>query len=119
MAVSAPTHTSARTAEEQIIARLERDLRGLRDSDLAAQREITRLTQANDALNEQLRDANDRIASVSRDVEHLYLGASMDLERQADRFNAVRRIRERLDPMIAQSPPFTVHSPPRIAAGAH
>lgn len=117
--MSAPTPTAATTAEEQIIARLEADLRGAVQQGVVDAREITRLTQANEALNDQLREANDRIASVSRDVEHLYLGTTMDLQRHADRFNAVRRIREQLDPTLAQSPPFTIHPPPRTAAGAH
>jgi predicted nucleic acid-binding Zn-ribbon protein len=106
------------TAAEELIEQLQRDLRGLRDQGLVDAREITRLTQANEGLNAQLREANDRIADASRDIEHLYLGATMDLQRHTDRFNTVRRIREQLDPTLAQSPPFTIH-PPRAAAGAH
>lgn len=97
---------------------LQGDLRGVRNQGLADAREITRLSQANEALNEQLRELNDRLAAASCDVEHLYVAASLDLERQTDRFNTVRRIREQLDPALAQSPAFTIHPQPRAAAGA-
>lgn len=76
---------------------------------------------AMETLDEQrvatITELKNRLAAVCADVEHLYLGASMDLERHIDRFNAVRRIREQLDPALVT---FTTDARiARAANGAH
>lgn len=104
-------------ALQQHVDALDADLRGLRDQGLADAREISRLRDANEGLNAQLRELNARIAATHRDVEHLYVGAAMDLDRHTERFNAVRRIRDRLDAGAAVREARAItHTEPRTAA---
>jgi predicted RNase H-like nuclease (RuvC/YqgF family) len=107
------TQTSTHTAEEQIIAHLERDLRGLRDQGIVDAREITRLREANEAVNVALVDANNRLAAASRQVEQLLQAASIRLQGQTVEFNRIREIRDTLDPSV-----IAITNTPRAAAGA-
>lgn len=91
------------TGMAQTIASLEADARAMETLDTSRVGVITEL--------------KNRLAAVSADVEHLYLGAAMDLERHTDRFNAVRRIREQLDPALTVFP--TDARFPRASNGAH
>ncbi len=85
----------------------------LLETGMASALYIDRLEQKNTALNEALIAANRRTALAHQELEHLYIGASMDLERHTTRFNAVVRLRTLLDA------PATDHTEtPRAAAGA-
>lgn len=91
------------TSMAQTIASLEADAMAMEKLDTGRVGVITEL--------------KNRLAAVCVDVEHLYLGASMDLERHTDRFNAVRRIREQLDPALVTFTPDARFA--RAANGAH
>lgn len=99
---------------------LESDLRSVRNQGVADAREITRLTQANDALNERLRALNDRLAVASRDVEQLLQRASIRLQGETTDFNGIRGLRDVLDPstVVDDHGDFVILNTRRTAAGA-
>jgi hypothetical protein len=92
---------------------LEEDLQGLRDQGIADAREIT-------SLRTVLGERNDRLALASRQVEQLLQSVSINQQRQTTDFNAVRTLRDTLDPSAAARPHSvtTTEAPRSIAAGA-
>jgi hypothetical protein len=104
-------------ALQQLAESLEARVADLLETGLANGLYIQRLEDKNTGLNQQLIEQNHRLAAASQGVEHLYLGASMDLERHADRFTAIVRIRTTLDPELAQPIGIIRHESPRPAAG--
>lgn len=107
----APLTEERLTEVAEYVAAVVRENADLRESCTGMAQTIASLeadAMAMETLDEQrvatITELKNRLAAVCADVEHLYLGASMDLERHADRFNAVRRIRDTLDPTITQLP---------------
>jgi hypothetical protein len=102
-------------------AQVQADLRTMRDENLVTERALTAEREKTAGAIAALAEANDRLAAASKEVEHLYLTASLDMDRKIAVFNGVVGLRQLLDPstMIGDGGDYVIINAPRtVAAGA-